>query len=280
VSKTIWGKAPSAPNNGGTSQRIAITSYVIHQFSTPIIGGGGGLLFLILAGCQLAPPDHPIAAYTTSVAQRTPRQKHNATLAATHLTGKVIPAGGVFSFNSVVKGWSADMGYVKAPVSYDGDLIPAFGGGVCQTSTTLYNAALIAGLEVVERHHHVFAPHYVTPGRDAAVAYPGIDLRLRNPYSFPIRIEAKSEGSRLTVTLHGAGKISEQQIQTRIIGLATPNAQTRHMNGTRAPRRGFARRDGATGFRVVTSRVGGEKRETLSDDVYPAMPEVHAFAQK
>jgi vancomycin resistance protein VanW len=244
------------------------------------------LIFLLppLVGCHLAPllhnSDHPVATYTTSVAQRTPRQRHNAQLAAMHLTGKVIPAGGVFSFNSVVKGWSADMGYVKAPVSYDGDLIPAFGGGVCQTSTTLYNAALIAGLEVVERHHHVFAPHYVTPGRDAAVAYPGIDLRLRNPYPFPIRIEAKSEGSRLIVTLHSTGEITQQEIQTRIVGLATPNSQTHYMRGTRAPRRGFARRDGATGFRVVTYRINSKKRETLSDDVYPAMPEVHAFAQK
>jgi vancomycin resistance protein YoaR len=236
-------------------------------------------LLLLLTGCTVAPAptQKTLAGYTTSLAQRTPRQQHNARLAAERLNGQVIAPSAVFSFNGVVKGWAADQGYVKAPVSYDGDLIPAFGGGVCQTSTTLYNAALLAGFEVTERHHHVFAPHYVPPGRDAAVAYPTIDLKLRNPHPFPVQIVATAEGSRLSVTLRGQGKVTPSTVQTQVVAVQTPKTQTRHFRGNRAPKRGFARREGATGFRVVTWRVAGWGRERLSDDTYPAMPEVHAF---
>lgn len=78
-----------------------------------------------------------------------------------------------------------------------GVLVPAWGGGVCQTSTTLYNAALLAGLEVLERHPHAIAPQYVAPGLDAAVAQGIADLRLRNPYPFPVRISFWVEEDRL-----------------------------------------------------------------------------------
>jgi vancomycin resistance protein YoaR len=88
-------------------------------------------------------------------------QRHNARKAALSLDNQTIAPGATFSFNKVVKSWSWDQGYVKAPVSYDGELIPAYGGGVCQASTTLYNAVLLAGLPIVERHSHVFTPHYV-----------------------------------------------------------------------------------------------------------------------
>src|SRR3989337_693852 len=111
--------------------------------------------------------------------------------------GKVLQAGAEFSFNRTVGSWSADRGYVKAPVSYDGELIPSWGGGVCQVSSTLYNAALLAGLEILERHRHRFPARYVPPGQDAAVAQLDIDLRFRNPYRWPVRIEAEAEGDEV-----------------------------------------------------------------------------------
>ena len=81
-----------------------------------------------------------MAGFATSLQERTASQQHNARRAAASINGQVIQPGGEFSFNKTVKSWSMDRGYVKAPVSYDGDLIREYGGGVCQTSTTLYNA--------------------------------------------------------------------------------------------------------------------------------------------
>ena len=76
----------------------------------------------------------------------------------------IVLPGQVFSFNKTVGSWTADRGYVRAPVSYDGELIKSWGGGVCQTSTTIYNAALMAGLEILERHHHHWPARYAPLG--------------------------------------------------------------------------------------------------------------------
>ena len=168
---------------------------------------------LLLAGVFLvvrlgigASPEVELAGYATSLRGRTGSQRHNAKKSAQALDGKVIAPGALFSFNAVVRSWSWNQGYVKAPVSFDGELIRAYGGGVCQTSTTLYNAALLAGLPIVERHPHVFAPHYVPPGRDAAVAQRNIDLRFRNPYPWPIRIAASTNEDRLEIRLFRGGE--------------------------------------------------------------------------
>jgi vancomycin resistance protein YoaR len=250
----------------------------------PLALGGAGLAYL----GQLPPPQVRLAGFATRLADRSPAQRHNARLAANALDGAVIPPGGAFSFNKRVNSWSVDQGYVKAPVSFDGELLPAFGGGVCQTSTTLYNAALLAGLGIAERHHHVFAPHYVAPGRDAAVAYPNIDLRLSNPYPFPLRLRARATGDRLSVEVWGKEAPRERYVVEGRVLSETPAVRVvRHVpaptGGARTGRR-FARTAGAAGFRVVTYRrtlaPGGAeaRRERLSDDSYPAMPEVVRFA--
>ena len=241
-------------------------------------------LLLAVAGfaylARSAPPETQIAGFATRLADRTRAQRHNARLAAGALDGAVIPAGGTWSYNHAVRSWSLDAGYVKAPVSYDGDLVSAFGGGVCQTSTTLYNAALLAGLEIVERHHHVFAPHYVAPGRDAAVAYPNIDLRLRNPYPFPIRLRAHTDHDRMEVTVWGARQPETHvTLESRALSATPPPALVRYSEGSG---RRFTRSVGATGFRIITYRVvtcNGQEiaRERLSDDSYPAMPQITTY---
>lgn len=231
----------------------------------------------------LPAPSVEIAGYATTLSGRTPNQRHNARLAASALNNKVIAPGAVFSFNRAAGSWSVDQGYRKAPVSYDGELVPAFGGGVCQTSTTLYNAALLAGLGVVERHRHVFAPHYVSPGRDAAVAYPNIDLRLRNPHPFPVRITARASGDRLDVRLWGRQKPAGfVQIMPQILTTTTPLRLTRRA-GEKEEAAAYGRSPGATGYRVVTFRVFHEKgratrRERLGDDTYPAMNRIVQLA--
>ena len=253
--------------------------------SFPELAGGallvlaGGAFFLRLG----APPsqEREIAGYATNLQGRTPGQRHNARLAADALNGRVIAPGAVFSFNRTVRSWSLDQGYVKAPVSYDGELVRAYGGGVCQTSTTLYNAALLAGLPILERHAHVFAPHYVPPGRDAAVAQRNIDLRLRNPYSWPLRIRAAARGDRLEVRIYGTDVPEETvQVSGELLSTLAPLPRTRTVYQTEGGAgRAYIRNPGATGYRVVTYRLfcrnGREaRRERLADDTYQAMDRV------
>jgi vancomycin resistance protein YoaR len=228
-----------------------------------------------------------LAAYATSLRGRTRSQRHNALKAAAALNGAVIAPGATLSYNATVKSWSLDQGYVKAPVSYDGELVRAFGGGVCQTSTTLYNAALLAGLPIVERHPHVFAPHYVPPGQDAAVAQPNIDLRIRNPYPWPIRLQTSSDEDVLTIRILGACRpVGTVRIEQKVLASEMPAHLTRvlHLPEGRAGH-AYVRNPGAVGYRVLTYRVFSEaggvvRRECLGDDSYQAMDRIVQVAEE
>lgn len=237
----------------------------------PWIGGviamGAGALAL-----ESVPQEHEIASYSTSLVGRTTSQRHNARLALDSLVGVEIPAGETFSFNRRVGTFSRDAGFRKAPVSYNGQLIDDWGGGVCQTSTTLYNAALLSGMEVFERHRHRFAPSYVPAGRDAAVAFSNIDLRFRNPHPFPVRVEGSIKHGRLTVRLVGAGKpASTPRLVSEVENVRNPS--TFELGSREGALR--VRNTGKKGCDVAVYRLWPEgKRELISHDTYPVMARV------
>jgi len=220
-----------------------------------------------------AQPTELVAA-STSLRGRTFSQRHNAVLAAAALNRAIVMPGEVFSFNRRVRVWSSDRGYLRAPVSQEGVLVRAVGGGVCQVSTTLYNAVLLAGLPIVERHRHAVAPGYVPPGRDAAVAPHSLDFRFRNTLAEPIRIRAEVAASLLTVRLLG-GRMPQAPVTilTRVLAARSPRAIVPggdDRTNSRAPGRG------AAGYRVVTYRCFHRgrrevRRERMSDDTYRAV---------
>ena len=238
-----------------------------------------GAALLLAAGFLCLHPatagSRTLGAYATDLSQRTPHQRFNARRAAAALDGVTVAPGKVFSFNQTVRGWSADRGFLRAPVSYDGVLVDDYGGGVCETSTTVYNAALRAGLPILERHAHTFAPGYAPPGRDAAVAYAGVDLRFRNPYPQPLTLHVRPEGHRLVCRIEAArlpSKDGEQVvIRSEILDrfAATP-APVPPGAGARRSRWHLLGRDGV---RVAVYRdfYEGDKcvrREAVSDDTY------------
>ena len=260
------------------SDKNSVVSKAVSIALFCLLGGMTIALFALLTPSKST--EIEISGYATSLKGRTASQRINARKAAAALDGKVIPPGAEFSFNRIVKSWTFDQGYLKAPVSYDGELVRAYGGGVCQTSTTLYNSALMAGLIISERHSHVFAPHYVPPGRDAAVAQKTIDLRFRNPYSFPLRIRAFSNEEVIDIRIFGAERPKTKAwIEGKTLSEIDPRRLTRIRVISGSSGRSYVRNPGATGYRVVTYRVVSEngvekKRERLSDDTYEAMNRV------
>lgn len=234
-----------------------------------------GLLLVCLAGCQ--PPSTrqariPVAEFATSLEGRTRGQVHNAVLCAKRLHKARIAPGSTWSFNHAVGQWVRSAGYVRAPVSYGGILVPAWGGGVCQTATTLYNAALLSGLEVVERHAHTVAPSYVPPGRDAAVAHGIADLRIRNPYSFPCQIEFSKRGTQLVCTI--VALAPPEQVRKQVVQCIL---QVELLSSSPAPTvRGFKPQQGRAGMRVRLWRVckrGSEIwRELCHETQYAPLP--------
>jgi vancomycin resistance protein YoaR len=220
-------------------------------------------------------PEVVLARFVTSLHGRTPNQVHNVALAARTIHGRWIRPGEVFSFNRVIGSWSSDSGYKLAPVSYDGELVPSWGGGVCQASTTLYNAAVLAGLTVEERHRHRWLARYVAPGRDAAVAYSNIDLKLRNPFPWPVRLEGETRGELVEFRVVARERPPERfEIRQRLESVTEPVVVRQPWAEGMPARR--VRNPGKRGCRVLTYRVrlrDGQTvaRELLSDDAYPAM---------
>jgi vancomycin resistance protein YoaR len=226
---------------------------------------------LVAAPMLSWPQEHVISSYATSLGGRTRAQRHNAELAMNRLSGVHIAAGATFSFNGRVGTFSRDQGYRRAPVSYDGTLLQDWGGGVCQTSTTLYNAALLSGMKIVERNRHEFAPGYIGVGRDAAVAYTSIDLKFTNPYAFPVWIEGRIEGDCLLVEFHADQALP---IKPRIVADVE---QVRRPDTFRLPDGNGpekVRTGGKAGCEVTIYRITGDHRERISHDVYPVMNRV------
>ncbi len=117
-------------------------------------------------------------------------RRHNIALSAARIAGSVLAPGEVFSFNAAVGKRTAENGFRTAAVILDGEFVPGVGGGVCQTSTTLFGAALRAGMELVESRAHSLSVGYVPPSEDAMVSETS-DLKFRNPYAFPVYILAE-----------------------------------------------------------------------------------------
>ncbi|NLW44688.1 MAG: VanW family protein [Syntrophomonadaceae bacterium] len=125
----------------------------------------------------------------------------NITLALLSINNQIVWPGETFSFNEVVGPRTPERGYRMAPV-IGGDGL-GFGGGVCQVSTTLYNAVLDAGLEVVERHPHSSRVPYVAPGKDATVVFDALDFRFRNNTDYPVIIKAGMSRGKISVQIIG-----------------------------------------------------------------------------
>lgn len=232
----------------------------------------------LLSARTRPPEERVIAAYTTSLAHRSAGQIENAVSCAHSLNDAVVRPGEVFSFNRRVGPWTADRGYHRAPVSYDGEITLAVGGGVCQLSTTLYGAALVAGMDIVERHRHFWPVNYARPGLDAAVAFPSIDLQFRNPLPTPVRIRARRQGDRLIAELLSATSPGRWEIETERIAVQEPTTLVRREENL-DPGRVIRSNRGQPGVEVAVYRLhqtADEKwgRALISVDTYPVLNRV------
>ena len=121
-----------------------------------------------------------LGEYTTKFKASNVKRSENIRLGAAMIDGTVIAPGDVFSFNEVVGPRTPERGFLEADIILNAELVPGIGGGICQVSTTLYNAALLSDLEIVSRVNHSLPISYVPLGRDATVSYGAIDLKIRN----------------------------------------------------------------------------------------------------
>ncbi len=147
--------------------------------------------------------NHIIASYTTSFAGSSWGRCTNVALSASKIDGYVLNPGERFSYNKVVGPRTEAAGFKMAHVYVGGEVVDGIGGGICQTSSTLYNAVVLADLKTVTRTSHSLPVSYVPMGRDATVAYGTIDYVFENNKSYPVSIRAKVSGTNLTISVVG-----------------------------------------------------------------------------
>ncbi|MDQ0271503.1 VanW family protein [Cytobacillus purgationiresistens] len=149
----------------------------------------------------------PIGQYITYFNSRNKNRSHNISLAAEAINNHVVFPGETFSFNKVVGKRTKERGYTRAPVIVRGELSEDIGGGICQVSSTLFNAVDRAGVKIGERYSHSKRVQYVPQGRDATVSWYGPDFTFINYYDFPILIRAKAIGGQMIIRVLSSDEI-------------------------------------------------------------------------
>lgn len=183
-------------------------------------------------------------------------RKHNMELATQKINNLVLLPGQEFSFNEVVGPRDAEHGYLLAHVYSGGKVVDGIGGGICQVSTTIYNAVLKADLEVTERRNHSFTVAYVPLGQDATAFYGGTDLKFVNSTRWPIKIFAKVEGNKISITIQGTNETPEKSviISNKILK-ETPYQVVRIEDPSLPEGTTEIKQDGSNGYVVDTFKI-------------------------
>ncbi|MBE3589246.1 MAG: VanW family protein [Firmicutes bacterium] len=221
-----------------------------------------------------------MGAYTTDFSHATPSQADNIALAARRLNGTVVPPGAIFSYNRTVGPYTRANGFGMGRMFVGARIVPSIGGGVCQGASTLYNAVVLADLEVVERHAHGLTVPYLPPGQDATVTDTyGLDFRFRNDTQAPVLIRAAAEDRKLTIAIYGAER--PPQVTWRHEILATYPKTVEFTTDPDLPsgirKTVAAGQDGVTVHSwLIIHRPEGDEIRDLGIDTYRPSPQVVA----
>ncbi|WP_342553012.1 VanW family protein [Paenibacillus sp. FSL R7-0652] len=147
--------------------------------------------------------ERKIIEFSTGLGNSSQGRVHNVSAAAQAINGMILPPGGVFDYEKVIRKAEKEYGFREAPVIVNGRLTPGIGGGICQVSSTVYNAALLTGLDIVERRNHSLPVKYLPKGLDATFASGAINFRFKNSTEKSLLIHAKVQGGRMVVKFFG-----------------------------------------------------------------------------
>lgn len=145
----------------------------------------------------------------------------NLKIATQKLNDKVLLPGEVFSYNKTLGERTKAAGYKNAKVYENGEVVDGIGGGICQISSTLYNAILFANLEPIERSNHQFITSYTPAGRDATVVYGMTDFKFKNTRSYAIKIKAGISNGIATISIYGIKEENEYTVSFRTSTIST-----------------------------------------------------------
>lgn len=154
-----------------------------------------------------------LSTFSTRYAASNKNRTTNLILAANKINGTVIMPGETFSYNKVVGERTIAAGYKGAPIYVSGKVVDGLGGGICQITTTLYNAVVYANLEITQRSNHQFIPSYVTASRDATVVYGAIDFQFKNNRNYPIKLVCSVSGGIANFQIFGMKQEDDYEVE-------------------------------------------------------------------
>ncbi|MBR5959784.1 MAG: VanW family protein [Clostridia bacterium] len=221
-----------------------------------------------------------ISAYTTSTTNNNNRNA-NIELSARAINGITVQPGEIFSFNGATGERTAAKGYKEAPAISGGQSKDEVGGGVCQTSSTLFNAVVRADLEIIERNAHAWPSSYIEKGFDATVNWPGLDFKFKNNTNQPIFIVAGYSKRKVTVNIYGMslGPGVKIDLESEVIRtIPQPEGVNYVLNTSLAPGESKKTITGRKGYEVNTWKIWYQgdkevKRDLLFKTTYKAYQE-------
>ncbi|MBE5803805.1 MAG: hypothetical protein E7316_04760 [Clostridiales bacterium] len=216
-----------------------------------------------------------ISSYTTETTSNSNRNT-NVMLSAAAINGTTVLPGETFSFNRATGQRTAEKGYLPAAAIAGGQSIDEIGGGVCQTSSTLFNAVARANMEIVDRSPHAWPSNYVDKGLDATVNWPNLDFKFKNTSDWPIFIVAYYEKRKVTVEIYGMslGDGVSIDLTSKVTYTSDPPREPKYvLNPELAPGEQKTTIQARKGYEVDTYKIwyqnGQEvKRETLFKSTY------------
>ncbi|HZK24838.1 MAG TPA: VanW family protein [Oscillospiraceae bacterium] len=257
------------------------STYIDLQLNLPIEPVEAEITSASLEALQVT---EPVASFSTAISGNANRL-HNIRQAAAAIDQTLIPPGAVFSFNEIVGQTTAATGYRAAPIIMNGKIVDGIGGGICQVSSTLYNAVLLSDLQLVERRNHGLRVKYLPPGLDATVAYGSIDLKFKNTRAHALWLRIFLDGNKLTTTIYGT-QIPGQEVKVYTTDVQVIPAGEKIIKTAELPK---GKRElvtvGQPGYRATVWRsvyLNGqeEKTEKISQDSYKAMPNEYRVGTK
>ena len=218
-----------------------------------------------------------ISEFTTKYDASNINRSQNLAIAAGKIDGTVLMPGEEFSFNQVVGKRTIQEGYKDAKIYQNGQVVDGLAGGICQISSTLYNAVIKANLEIIERRNHSFTTSYIKAGQDATVVYGVIDFKFKNTRTYPIKISASVNSGIAGFKINGIKEEVEYDVSLSPVTTATIPYTTQYIpDETLAPGQQVVVQKGGNGLKVTTykdTKLDGKliSREVISNDTYKPM---------
>ena len=221
-----------------------------------------------------------ISEFSTKYDASNINRSKNLAIAAGKIDGLVLMPGDEFSFNQVVGKRTIEEGYRDAKIYQNGQVVDGLAGGICQISSTLYNAAVKANLEITERRNHSFTTSYIRAGQDATVVYGVADLKFKNTRTYPIKISASVNSGIAEFKINGIKEEIEYDISLSPVTTGTIPFGTKQIpDPSLAPGQQVVEQRGASGLRVTTykdTKLDGKlvSREVFTTDTYSPMQNI------